>query len=368
MAANPNAATARKTEGKTVATSIDPAIPPELREAVITRTFDAPRALVWQAWTEPQHIAKWWGPRGFGAAHPTVDLRVDGKMNFDMRTPDGTIIPAMATIREIKPPERLVISMVARFGTELTEMLNEIVLAEDKGKTRLTLRVTVVRATAAMIPGLQGMRVGWNQSFDKMAEHLDAILRAKPASSSDPGKRLGDLADASAPQWERAAHTGKTPMTPRSVTHATFTVERTFEAAPATVFNAFADEKAKDRWFVGPPGWTITEKSMDFRVGGSEVNNGGPPGGQVHKFYAHYYDIVPNARIVYAYEMYLDDARISVSVASIEFKPAGKGTRLVLTEQGAFLDSFDNPKLREEGTRYLVEALARSLGEKSAAA
>jgi uncharacterized protein YndB with AHSA1/START domain len=258
--------------------------------------------------------------------------------------------------------------MEALFGDEHAEMLNEIVLTEDKGKTRLTLRVTVVRATAAMIPGLQGMRVGWNQSFDKMAEHLDALLRAKPGNAFDPGRRLGDVAAASAAQWERAAHTGNEPTTKRSVTHATFTVERTFEAAPATVFNAFADQKAKDRWFVSPPGWTTTEKSMDFRIGGSEVNNGGPPGGQVHKFYAHYYDIVPNSRIVYAYEMYLDDARISVSVATIEFKPAGKGTRLVLTEQGAFLDSFDNPQLREEGTRYLVEALARSLGEKSAAA
>jgi uncharacterized protein YndB with AHSA1/START domain len=78
-------------------------------------------------------------------------------------------------------------------------------------------------------------------------------------------------------------------------------------------------------------------------------------------FDCHYYDIVPNERIVYAYEMYLDDQRISVSVATIEFKPVAKGTRLVLTEQGAFLDGFDNPKLREEGTRQLMDALAASL-------
>jgi len=85
------------------------------------------------------------------------------------------------------------------------------------------------------------------------------------------------------------------------------------------------------------------------------------------RFECRYYDIVPNELIVYSYEMYLDAQRISVSVASLEFRPAGKGTRFVLTEQGAFLDGFDNPALREEGTRELVEALARSLKQTAAA-
>jgi uncharacterized protein YndB with AHSA1/START domain len=156
-------------------------------------------------------------------------------------------------------------------------------------------------------------------------------------------------------------------MTERKITHATFIIERTFDSPPKTVFHAFADPKAKNVWFVGPPDWDVVEKSMDFRVGGREVDKGGPKGGPISSFDAHYYDIVPNERIVYAYEMYLDDKRISVSVATIEFKPAGAGTRLVLTEQGAFLDGFDNPALREEGTRELIEALARAL-QKSAAA
>ena len=153
----------------------------------------------------------------------------------------------------------------------------------------------------------------------------------------------------------------------RKVTHATFVIERTFDAPPKAVFNAFADQKAKDKWFVGPADWIRGEKSMDFRVGGREVDVGGPKGGPMSRFECRYYDIVPNERIVYAYEMYLDAQRISVSVASIEFKPAGKGTRFVLTEQGAFLDGFDNPALREEGTRELVEALARSLKQTAAA-
>src|SRR5262249_24065417 len=140
-----------------------------------------------------------------------------------------------------------------------------------------------------------------------------------------------------------------------------------FEAAPHMVFTAFADPEAKARWVGGPPGWVQGENHMDFRVGGREVNVGGPPGGVTSRFECRYYDIVPNQRIVYVYEMYLDDARISVSVATIEFKPAGAGTRFVLNEMGAYLDGFDNPAMREEGTRHLVEALARSLKQTAAA-
>jgi uncharacterized protein YndB with AHSA1/START domain len=327
-------------------TKIDPAIPPELRDVTITRTFDAPRELVWQAWTEPKHIAAWWGPRGFSAPHPTADLRVGGNMNFDMRFPDGSVTPVMATIREIRPPERLVLSMVSMWGKDRTEMLNDITLAEANGKTKLTLRVILIEATVAMLEGLKGMRDGWGESLDKMAELLAGLKIA--------GRAHGVHEDFRA----------KSKSIERKVTHGTFVIERSFDAAPGLVFNAFADEKAKDKWFGGPPGWVTTEKSVDFRVGGREVNSGGPEGGPVSKFYATYYDIVPDTRLVYAYEMYLDDTRISVSVATIEFKPAGRGTRLVLTEQGAYLDGFDQPAAREEGTRYLMDQLARSLGER----
>jgi len=334
-----------------MAGKIDPAIPAELRDVVITRTFDAPRALVWQAWTEPGRIAAWWGPHGFGAAHPSVDLRVGGKMNFDMRAPDGTVMPVMATIREIKAPERLVLSMASSFRDQPSEVLNEITLAEAKGKTTLTLHITLVSATAAWLEGLKGMKQGWGESFDKMA---DLVGRMK----------LGVGANAAHEAF--AANLKDKPME-RKVTHANFKIERTFDSPPQTVFAAFSDPKAKGKWFVGPADWIQGEKRMDFRVGGREVDVGGPKGGPMSKFDCHYYDIVPNERIVYAYEMYLDDNRISVSVATIEFKPVGAGTRLVLTEQGAFLDGFDKPALREEGTRELLEALARFLKQSAAA-
>lgn len=150
-------------------------------------------------------------------------------------------------------------------------------------------------------------------------------------------------------------------MTERSVTHATFIIERTYDAAPARVFAAFANPKEKARWFASPEEWETTKVEMDFRVGGREIHDGGPKGGPLHMFEARYMDIVPNERIVFAYDMHLDDKRISVSLTTVELKPAGNGTRLVFTEQGAFLDGFDDPAGREEGTRQLLDALGASL-------
>ena len=155
-------------------------------------------------------------------------------------------------------------------------------------------------------------------------------------------------------------------MTERSVTHATFVIERVYPASPARVFAAFADPAIKRRWFTGPEEWGKDEGEMDFRVGGREVSRGGPPGGPVHAFDSRYYDIVPDQRIVFAYDLLLDDTRISVSLATIELKPEGTGTRLVFTEQGAFLDGFDIPDQREQGSRELLDALGREL-ERSAA-
>lgn len=152
-------------------------------------------------------------------------------------------------------------------------------------------------------------------------------------------------------------------MKTRSVVHNTFVIDRSYDASPARVFAAFADPAIKAQWFAGPSEWTKEKPKYDFRVGGRESIAGGPKGGQVHRFDALYYDIVPNERIVYTYDMHMDDARISVSLATCEFKAEGKGTRLVYTEQGAYLDGHDYPAQREAGTRDLFDKLGTWLSQ-----
>src|SRR5262245_41520100 len=93
----------------------------------------------------------------------------------------------------------------------------------------------------------------------------------------------------------------------RSVTHATFVIERSYDAPPTMVFEAFADPKAKAAWFNGPEEWGPDEHSLDFRVGGRETSRGGPKGGPVHIYDALYCDIVANQRIIIVYDMHLDD-------------------------------------------------------------
>ena len=145
-------------------------------------------------------------------------------------------------------------------------------------------------------------------------------------------------------------------MTERSVTHATFVLERNYDAPPSRVYDAWADPEAKARWFGG--GEAAYE--MDFRVGGREHNRG-TMGNNTYSFDALFQDIVEDERIVYTYDMHLNGQRISVSVATVEFKPKGDGTQLVLTEQGVFLDGFDDPRMREQGTGTLLEALDKEL-------
>lgn len=147
-------------------------------------------------------------------------------------------------------------------------------------------------------------------------------------------------------------------MTKRSVTHASFTIERTYEASPARVFTAWSQIEAKARWSSCHEGAT---HEMDFRVGGQELYRGGPPGGPIYTNNTRYQDIVPDQRIVFTYEMHRDDTRISVSVVTIEFEPSGAGTRMVFTEQGAFLDGHDSPAQREHGTKIGLDNLGPSL-------
>ena len=148
-------------------------------------------------------------------------------------------------------------------------------------------------------------------------------------------------------------------MSDRSVEHTSYVVERVYDASPARVFAAWSDSQAKLRWFRDSQG----EYELDFRVGGWERGRGTLPDGREHLYEALYQDIVPGERIVFTYEMLVDGVRISVSVATVELRPEGDRTRLVFTEQGAFLDGHDIPGRREGGMGGLLDALGRWLGD-----
>lgn len=149
-------------------------------------------------------------------------------------------------------------------------------------------------------------------------------------------------------------------MPDRSVEHATFAIERTYEVAPARVFAAWAEPEAKARWF-GPSEGSRGEYQLDFRLGGRERLEVATSDGTTYRFDACYQEIVADRRVIYSYEMHRDTTRISVSLATVEFEQHGAGTKLTFTEQAAFLDAQDTPAERERGTGLLLEGLAAEL-------
>lgn len=150
-------------------------------------------------------------------------------------------------------------------------------------------------------------------------------------------------------------------MTETSVEHDTFVLERTYPATPTRVFAAWSDPAAKAVWFTGSDDFTASEYELDFRVGGREFTRGAAPDGGVYTYEARFEDIVEDARIVYSYYMLRGDVRISVSVTTVELRPDGDGTRLVLTEHGAYLDGQDKPEFRKEGVGEQLNALGELL-------
>jgi len=144
------------------------------REVTITRVFAAPRALVFKAWTDPQHLAQWWGPHGFTTPVCEFDAHVGGALRIHMRGPDGTIYPMHGVIRELVTPERLVFSSVATDAASkpLLEQLTTITFVEQNGKTTMTMHSRAVAVAEAGVGHLQGMEIGWTQTIDR----LEALL------------------------------------------------------------------------------------------------------------------------------------------------------------------------------------------------
>jgi len=140
----------------------------------ITRVFDAPRALVWQAWTDPKMLSQWFGPRGFTSSVPQWDLRAGGALRIVMHGPDGNDYPMKGVFAEVKAPERLVFSNIAvdNDGNHLLEGETVVTLTEQGGKTTMALTSHAVGLVPIAPQMLAGMEAGWTQSIDKLGELL----------------------------------------------------------------------------------------------------------------------------------------------------------------------------------------------------
>lgn len=146
-------------------------------------------------------------------------------------------------------------------------------------------------------------------------------------------------------------------MQERSVEHETIVMERQFKAAPPRVFAAWASAKARAQWMVPNHDWESVEESDDFRVGGREVSRLGPKGDPRFRAEKYYLDIVPEQRILMAGTMFAADRPISCSLATVELLAAGRGTRMIYTEQAAFLNGRDGADARRQGWKINLDKL-----------
>ena len=142
------------------------------RELLITRTFEAPRRLVFKMWTEPEHLVRWWGPRGFATISSRMNVRPGGIWSRSMRAPDGRIIRKSGVYREIVAPERLVLTYVTddAEGNSGPETLVTVTFTDLGGKTRLTLHQVAFQSVAAR----DDHRRGWTGALERLVKHLSA--------------------------------------------------------------------------------------------------------------------------------------------------------------------------------------------------
>ncbi len=299
----------------------------------VTRVFHAPRSTVFRAWSSAEHLERWFSPETFTVPQARVQMVVGGPFELCMRSPQGEEHWIRGEFTEIAPDERFVIDMrvTDSAGKPLFGARTEVELADVLGGTQMTVTQTYSLIDPASARMTEGAPAGWRSTLDKLEREVIRMQGSAPASV-------------------------------RSVVHATFDLERTYDAPVAKVWKALTDAEAKQKWFTGTPGrWDLIERRMDVRVGGREILKGRWDSGLVSTFDAIYHDVVPSERLVYAYQMFLDERKISVSLATLQLLAQGERTTLKVTEQGAFLDGYDDAGSRERGTGLLLDALGASL-------
>lgn len=149
-------------------------------ELVMTRTFDAPRTLVWQAWTDPQHIQQWWGPQGFTGLSCEMEMRVGGKFRLDLRGPDGVDYPCTGTYQEVQAPTRIVYAGEMNEGHPCGAGLPPrsvvtITFDEHDDKTTLTIHTRFESPAQGEAAMQAGYKAGWAQSLERLASTLKPL-------------------------------------------------------------------------------------------------------------------------------------------------------------------------------------------------
>jgi len=320
-------AMARVIEANTTATILQPE---PLR---LSRVFHARRETVFRAWSSAEHVKRWFSPETYFVSDAKIEMHVGGPFEVCMRSPTGEEHWIRGTFVEVAPYGRLVIDMRVdgHAGEPLFRAYTEVDFSDALGGTRMDVVQTYTLLDPSMAWMVAGAPEGWRTTLDKLEKEVVRM--------------------------QGGAETGV-----RSVVHASFHLERTYDAPVARVWKALTDECAKQKWFAGTPGrWELLERHIDVRVGGSERLKGRWEGGVVSTFDANYHDVIPNERLIYSYVMHLDDKKISVSLATMQLKAEGGKTTLKVSEQGAFLDGYDDAGSREHGTGHLLDALGASL-------
>ncbi len=278
------------------------------RNIVLTRIIDAPRELVFQAWTDPKQLARWWGPKGFTNPVCEVDANPGGALRMVMRAPDGAEYPMKGVFQEVVESERLVFTNIAidAQGNHLLEGLTTVTFAEHEGKTKLTLQTGAVALVPHADRYLEGMEAGWTQSLE----------------------RLEKLA---------------TNSTDREIV-----TTRIFNAPRELVFKAWTDPDHLARWW-GPKGFTNTFHEFDLRPGGvwRFVMHG--PDGTDYQNNNVFVEIVEPARIVFDHVTW-PQHRVTATFEEVDGK-----TRLAF--RMVFRSAVDCDKVKG----YAVEGLEQNL-------
>jgi uncharacterized protein YndB with AHSA1/START domain len=316
----------------------------ERAELTITCTFDAPLKLVWKAWTEPEYIKRWWGPKDFTGSVIQNDLRVGGRYLYGMRSPEGQDFWSTGRYREIVPMERIVatdsfsdvegnVVPASTYGLPEdwpSELPLTVTFEDVGGRTKLTLQEPGI-PTAEQRELARG---GWIESLDK----LEHVLKEGEATMN---------------KTQFAADPGKNGVI----------ITRTFDAPRKRVFEAFTDPKLMSRWW-GPGNLTNTIEKMDVRPGGIWRVIQRDAEGNEYAFHGVYHGVTPPERLVYTFEFEGEPGHVLLETVTLE----EENGRTKVTDLAVFQTVEDRDRAlqsgMEEGANESMDRLAELVEKK----